>query len=121
MKSKAAFVLVLIGVILGFLGSLWGIGSYFLYKNIDDTGLLQLMGASGIFKNILILSLVGSIIGIVLSIILIFYLVKIAKEPSRMDFIIVTILGALGTFLGMGLGGILVLIGGIIGIVKANN
>jgi hypothetical protein len=37
-----------------------------------------------------------------------------------MDCIITTILGGLGIFLGMGLGGILVLIGGIMGIVRSN-
>ena len=121
MKSKAAFVLVLIGVILGFIGSLWGIGSYFLYKNIDNAGLLQMIGVSGVFNNLLILSLIGSVIGVILSIILIFYLVKISKGPSKTDFIVITVLGALGIFLGMGLGGILVLIGGIVGIVKSNN
>jgi len=126
MKSKAAFVLVLIGLILGSLGAVYGVLNYFLFQNFGSA-LFNVFGnevggelQEGIGK-ILIWSLISSIIGIILSIILIFYTVKIARDPTKGDFIITTILGGLGIFLGLGIGGILILIGGIIGIVNSNN
>lgn len=122
MKYKAAFVLVLIGLILGFLGALYGILNYFLFKNFAPA-LLNFFGNNvqvGIDK-ILIWSLISSIIGIILSIILLFYTVKIAGDVTKGDFIVTTILGGFGIFFGLGIGGILILIGGIIGIVNSNN
>jgi hypothetical protein len=72
------------------------------------------------FGAVMSWTLISSIIGFILSIVLIFYVVKISKTPTKTDFIVTTVLGGLGMFLGMGLGGILVLIGGIVGIAKFN-
>lgn len=121
MKSKAPFVLVLIGVIYGFFMSLLGIVQYFIFTSVDQgffSGFSEVFGVD--FEVILLWGLISSIIGLILSLALIFYVVKLASNPAKTDCIVTTALGGLGIFLGMGLGGILVLIGGIIGIVKSN-
>ena len=128
MESKTPYIFVLIGVILGFLGSMSGFGQYFIFKSVNQgqggffseffSGFFNQVGVN--FGNILIWILISSIVGLILSIILIFYAIKFSKGPTEMDCIITTILGGLGIFLGMGLGGILVLIGGIMGIVRSN-
>ena len=121
MKSKAPFVWVLIGVIFGFFSSLTGIGRYFMFKSANQgifTGFFNAVGIN--FEAVLIWTLISSIIGLVLSIALIFYVIKLARNPTKTDCIVSTVLGGLGIFLGMGMGGVLVLIGGIVGIVKSN-
>lgn len=125
MKSKAPFVLALIGLIVGGLFSLFGIFHYFIFKSLSQQEffkeLFDVFSAMGInFEVMLLWSLISSIIGLIISLALIFFVVKIAKNPNKRDFIIMTVLGGLGIFLGMGLGGILVGIGGIIGIVKSS-
>ncbi|MBU0760576.1 MAG: hypothetical protein KJ600_06425 [Nanoarchaeota archaeon] len=116
MKSKAPFVLVLIGVILGLLLSLMRIVSYFVLKRID----WSVSDSLQMFEGLMLWHLILSITGIILSLVLIFYVVRIGKKLTRKDSIVVTVLGGLGIFLGLGIGGVLVLIGGIIGIVKSD-
>ena len=121
MKSKAPFVWTLIGVIFGFFGSLMGIGQYFMFKSMDQGFFSGFFNAAGVnFGAVMMWNLISSIIGLILSLALIFYVVKLARNPTKTDCIVTTVLGGLGVFLGMGLGGILVVIGGIIGIVKSN-
>jgi hypothetical protein len=117
MKSKIPFILVLIGDILGFLGSLYSIGTYFLFTSMEDEfgQIYQMMGFN--FKALMLLSLVAAVFGLLLSLCLIYYVVRINKTPTRTDFIVTAILGGIGVFT-MGLGGILVLVGGIVGVVK---
>lgn len=121
MNQKTPYILVLIGVILGFFVSLLNIFKYFLFKS-EMFGLFSdFYSLSGFDFDILLkISLIMSFIGILFSIILIFYVVKISKNPVKKDFIIITVLGGVGALLGMGIGGILVLVGGIIGITKSN-
>jgi hypothetical protein len=121
MKSKAPFVWALIGVIFGFFESLMRIGQYFMAKSLNQRLSGNLFNFAGLDLGVIMIwSLILSIIGLILSIALIFYVVKLAKNPTKKDYIVTTVLGGLGLFLGMGLGGILVLVGGIIGIVKSN-
>ena len=120
-KLKTPFIWALIGVIIGVLSSLSTIGNYFLYKTLEGKEyfgqFLSQFGAN--FDSLIIWSLISGIIGLVISVALIFYLVKITKKPAKNDYIVVTVLGALGGFIGMGFGGFLVLIGGIIGITRS--
>jgi uncharacterized BrkB/YihY/UPF0761 family membrane protein len=115
-KSKAPFILMLIGIILGGLSSLTMIFYYFMMRNLKNNPLMGFMmeGFSGLFTYYLI----SGIVGIILTIVLIFYIIKIKNDPKEKDFIISSILGGIGIILGMGVGGILILIGGIIGAVK---
>tara|TARA_Y100000310_G_scaffold151207_1_gene150741 strand:- start:1336 stop:1740 length:405 start_codon:yes stop_codon:yes gene_type:complete len=121
MKSKAPFILILIGIIIGFLASLIGIVQYFMFKSIETNqgAISEFFGGAGVNLGTMMgWALISSIIGLVLSIVLIFYLIKIKRNPTKGAFIVILILGIIGIPLGMGLGGILVLIGGIVGIVK---
>jgi len=118
MQSKTSFILVLIGVIIGFISSL-GVFflNFFVLKSFSQSPLnVGYVNYDALMKW----NLIASIIGFCLSIILIFYVLKLARYPTKIDFIVTTVLGGLGFFLGMGLGGILVVIGGIGGIVKSN-
>ena len=119
MKSRAPFIWILIGLILAFLRSLKTITTYFMYKDANNiTGtFFESVGVN--FQAMLFLGVITSIIGLVITLILAFFLVKIYKKPERTDFIITAILGGVGIFFGMGLGGFLVMIGGIVGIVKS--
>jgi hypothetical protein len=120
-EIKGSFILILIGIIIGFVVSFVGIVQYFMFKSIEtNQGFIsEFFGAAGVnLGGMMVWALVSSIIGLVLSIVLIFYLIKIKRNPTRGAFIVILILGIIGTPLGMGLGGVLVLIGGIIGIIK---
>ena len=117
MKSKAPFIWTLIGVIIGFFGSLMGIYQYFMFKSMDQGFFGSFLNATGANFT---WNLISSIIGLILSVVLIFYVVKLAKNPAKTDCIVTTVLGGLGVFLGMGLGGVLVVVGGVVGIVKSN-
>ncbi|VVB78660.1 Uncharacterised protein [uncultured archaeon] len=121
MKSTTAFVLILVGDILGFIGSVWGVIGYFLFKSMQNSSAMgELWSSFGFDLNVLLIwSLISSIVGLILSIILIFYLIRISRNPKKGDFIVSLVLGIIGIFLGMGLGGILVLIGGIVGIANS--
>lgn len=119
MQSKAAFVLVLIGVIFGFISSIGGLIGYFVLKSAGGN---VLMGSFGInFGALAIWTLIVAIIGLVLTIISLIYLMKIkVKNPKKADFIILLVLGIVGIFLGMGLiAGVLIIIGAIIGMVNS--
>ncbi|MBR9705289.1 hypothetical protein GOV12_07790 [Candidatus Pacearchaeota archaeon] len=121
MKSKSQIILILIGVILGLLFSILGIGNYFWFKSMNQELKNEFISLIGINLELMVLwSLISSIIGLVLSIIIIFYIIRIIRNPTKIDFIVITVLGCLGLFFSMSVGGILVLIGGIIGIVKSN-
>ncbi|MFP4403511.1 MAG: hypothetical protein ACLFPJ_04125 [Candidatus Woesearchaeota archaeon] len=120
MKSKIPFILTLIGIILGFFGSIFGIIHYLLFKTINQEfdNFFSSFGFN--FELLLKFNLITSIIGIIICFILIFYIKKLKKNPTKTDYIIITFLGGFGIILGMGIGGILILIGGIIGIIKNN-
>ena len=120
MKSKTPFVWTLIGVIFGVLGSLSGIMKYFVVQSTDQ-GFSDIFNAFGVnIEKLMMIQLIMSIVGLLLSLALIYYVIKLAKNPTRKDYIVTTVLGGLGMFIGMGFGGILVLIGGIIGILNTN-
>ena len=127
MKSKLPFVLILIGVIIGFVKSLLGIffSSFFraftagVPLNLGDSGLGFITKFLG---TLFLLSFIASIIGLLLSLILVYYLVKLYENPSKKYFIVALILGAVGIFLGMGLiAGILIIIGAIVGMDKVKD
>jgi len=118
MESKALFVLILIGGILGIFGGIFSIYYYFASKQFAST-LGSMFGVQGMFANAYMLSLIFAIAHIVLALFFTFYSIKIAKNPTKTDFIIITILGAIGfLFAGMIFSGILILIGSIMGWVK---
>lgn len=116
--SKVPFILILIGVILGGLAELSRVFSYFIIKyaksEIPDAFATLGMDIS-IFTTWM---LVSGLLGVLITIILIFYLIKIKNNPVKKSFIIITILSVAGIISGMSVGGLLILIGGIIGIVK---
>jgi len=122
MKSKAPFVWILIGVIFGFLESLFGVYKIFVFTSVNQgffSGFFSTVGVN--FATLLKWNLIYSSLGLIVVTALIFYTVKIAKTPTMKNFITTTVLGGLGMFLGITLGGILVLIGSIIGIIKSKN
>ncbi len=122
MKTKAPFIFALVGVILGFVFSLIGFLQYFLFRNYYQGFFSEFFNASGMdFSAILTWMLISSIIGMILSLILIFYVVRLSREPDKKDCIVTLVLGSLGIFLGMGFGGILVVVGGITGIIHASD
>ena len=121
MKYVASFVLVLIGLILGFVGAVFGILKIYLLRAMQHGALAELINDMGIpIGGMFLFSIITSVIGIALCIALLIYLIRIAKTPTKTDFIVTTVLGGVGTITGMGVGGILVLIGGIIGIVQVS-
>ena len=116
MKSKAPFILILIGGILGILGGIFQIFSWFVNKEVG----MSLGSAFGIdMAGLYTLGLIIAIAHLVLALVFIIYSIKIAKNPTKTDFIIITILGAIGFLIAsMFFSGILVLIGSIMGWVK---
>ena len=102
MEYKAPFVWVLLGVIFGSFISVIRISMVLMFKSIDQGFFSGFFGSFGInFGNVMNWMLMYSIIGLVLSIVLIFYVVKIARTPTKTDFIVTTILGFIGIFLGI--------------------
>ncbi|NMB67006.1 hypothetical protein GYA25_03030 [Candidatus Woesearchaeota archaeon] len=121
MKSKTPFIWALIGLIVGFFTSLNGIVQYLMFKSSNQGFFNEISNSLKInFEAIMTWKLISSILGLVLSVLLIFYVIKLSKTPTKKEYIVTTVLGGLGTFLGIGLGGILVLVGGIMGIVNLN-
>lgn len=120
MKSKTPSILVLVGIILGFLSSIIGLIEYFILKSVG----FKLFGDFKLFFQIAELSitwiLIASVIGIILSIVSIFYLKKLKKSQSKSNYVALLVLGVIGMPFGMGIGGLIVLIGGIIGIVRTD-
>ena len=125
MKYVAPFVLILIGVIIGVISAIFqlffailGVGFNLLgqlFSQESSKGFGSLIEALGIWDMV---SLILPLIGICISLALIYYIVKFAREPSKKDGIVTIVLGSVGTFLGMTLGGIIVLVGGIVGIIQ---
>ncbi len=119
MKSKTPYILTLIGVILGFITSFITILQYFFFKSFGQDFVNSFFNGIEFNINIILnFILISSILGLLFSVILTFYVVRLSKNPTKKDFIVTIVLGSLGALIGMGIGGILVLIGGIIGIVK---
>lgn len=120
-KLKAPFIWALIGVILGALNALSGIGQYFLFR-ADQRGELvnAFINELGINVDAMLLwGLIASIVGLLIIAALVPFLIKITKKPTKNDYIFITAFGALGTFFGLNLGGILILVGGILGITRS--
>lgn len=119
--SKGAYITTLVGTIVGGVLSLWGIVNYFIAKSAVDNGAaFEQFAQLGVdMGSILMLGLIMSIVGLVLSIVLAFIVKGLAKKPTKKAYIWATIIGAVGLFTGMSIGGLVVVIGGIIGIVKS--
>ncbi|MBD3253324.1 hypothetical protein GF386_06325 [Candidatus Pacearchaeota archaeon] len=119
MKSKAPFILILIGGILGVLGGLFSL-YYFVAMKIYSINLGDMWGIN-FFTNMYNLNIIFVIIHIALAIVFIGYSIKIARNPVKNDFIIITIFSVFGFLIGgMFFSGILILIGGIIGWIESD-
>jgi len=122
MKNKTPFILVLIGSILGLFGSLIGIGQYFLFEYMQekgfDMGESMPLGFMG-FDTLLVLILISAIVAFIISVVLIIVSLRMNKNLTRQDSILALVLGIIGFFSSMGVGGILVIIGASIGISKS--
>lgn len=124
MKSKLIFIIIIIGIIIGFLFSLitlWDNAQFYISSKHITFNEEILPNWNLYLKIGVILSLISSIAGLILSIILVIYLLKIKKKPTKKNFIVISILGAVGLLTNFRLGAILVLIGGIIGIYRYKN
>lgn len=118
-NPKLPSTFILVGFILGLFSSSMRIIRYFLIRFINNSGLIEEIKISGINLPIInAWSLVLAIIFLALNICLLFIFLRIKKHPSEKDYIIVTIIGGAGLLVGAGFGGLLVLAGGILGIVK---
>lgn len=121
MKNKTPFILVLIGSVFGIFGSLIGIGQYFLFGYMKGQGidLGESMPYSFMsFDTMLIFILISAIVALIISISLIVISLRMNKNLTRKDSILALVLGIIGFFSSMGIGGILVIIGASIGISK---
>jgi hypothetical protein len=117
MESKAPFILILIGAILAIPGGIFHIFNVIVSKKFGETlGALANVDLSGLYVIYMILA----ILHIILAIVFIIYAIKISKNSTKKDFIIITILAAIGFLIaGMFFSGILILIGSIMGWVKS--
>lgn len=121
MKSDTCFILILIGLILGFFISLIGIVQFFIFSSINQTFIKELYNSFGMdHQAMMIWNLISSIIGLFLSLVTIIYTIKINKKPTKTDYIAIIVIGAIGLVFGMGVGGALILIGGIVGVININ-
>jgi ABC-type sulfate transport system permease component len=124
LKEKSPHILIVVGAVLIllhsvdafkrylFLDQLASIGKAldaYLFQNFFDSILLSFM--SSIFGVLL-----TAIIGLVLGLLLVVYVVKISKMPSRQKYVVVTVLGILGLLFSSGAGGVLAIIAGVIGL-----
>lgn len=124
LKEKSPLILAVLGAVFILLHSLGAFKQYLFLDKIANLG--KIAGEfffQDVFDSILtnfVSSVFGllltSIIGLLLGVLLIVYVVKITKEPSKKKYTIITVLGVLALFFSSGIGGILAIIGGVIGI-----
>ena len=123
MDSKTPFIWILIGFLLDIVGSLWALFNYFtLAGRFQSTGENMFSKTFGIDATTLVSmalqrALISAIAGLVLSAILVFFVIKISKSPTKGSYISVIVLGVIVLVTGH-FGGILELIGGIMGLNK---
>ena len=113
MKSKTPFILVLIGGILGFIGGLMNVAWYISSKQFP-TNFGGMFG--GMYSTYGLIMIIAHII---FAIVFIIYSIKVLKNATKTDFIIITLLAIAGfLFAGMFFSGVIIMIGSIIGWIK---
>ena len=121
-KFKTPYLLCLIGLIVGTVLLFVSVLQYFIFKTFISSILSQfsILLPFDILSMLLPLILISTIIGFILAIILLIFVIKLKKEPTKRNFIIITVISAIGLFTGLNIGAIVSLIGGILGIVRFN-
>lgn len=125
MKSKAPFILILIGFLLNLVGAIQAVWTYFMFstqiKVEAGNAFSKAFGVdmSSFMALALKQAIISGILGLVFGIIMIFFVIKTYKNPTKKSFITVIVISAIEILTGVYLvSGILGLIGGIIGINK---
>lgn len=119
--SSTPFILVLIGVILGFFGTLSGVARYIFFRSDMMNAMHNTFIPAGFDLNVLLLlGLIFTSIGLILTIISLVFLLRIKNAPAKNDFIVLIVLGSMSVIVGSFLSGVLILTGGIIGVVQLN-
>tara|TARA_Y100000310_G_scaffold236738_1_gene239983 strand:+ start:406 stop:789 length:384 start_codon:yes stop_codon:yes gene_type:complete len=121
-KFKTPYLLCLIGLIVGAAFLLISVIEFFIFKSLISSvlGKFFTFFLIQIFSMLLPLIFISTIISFILVIILLIFVIKLKKEPTRRNFIVITVISAIGIFTGLSFGAIISLIGGILGIVRSD-
>ncbi len=125
MQFKIPFVLILIGFLTDLFGLLYGIWVVWILMRLQPKGYnFFAKFFSGGILTINDLSIEHALVpvfwGLLISIILVFFVIKSAKNPTKKTYTVIIIMGIL-SLITWHIGGILEIMGSIIGINKLKN
>ncbi len=125
MKSKAPFILILIGFLLNLVGVVQAVWTYFMFstqiKVEAGNAFSKTFGIdmSSFMALALKQAIISGILGLVFGAIMVFFVIKTYKNPTKKSFITIIVISVIEILTGAYLvSGILGLIGGIIGMGK---